>query len=444
MKKTHLSGSGRLFFGTLTGSFLLYIFAIGTLACGAPQQNQNLQEVPAMCTQGTEYEANDVCGGDRAAQPDTSAVPPATQMSPTAVMSGETSGLPAPQQDMVPVQSSSDGKDGIVGTLAPDVKVSSRFLEFLIGEKKETAQPVRTLCPGGGVFGVKLRTDRVIVTQITTHAQAAGLCVGDIICSVDGIPVHECATLSSLIQKSEGTARLGVCRGTHRMEIDLPLQGEPGAYVLGLQVRDGAAGIGTLTFYDPQTGVFGGLGHGISDPDGSDLLPMGSGVVTDVILGGVTRGAAGAPGELHGALKRQVCGSLYANSECGVFGILYQTPPTGEALPVASRNEVHEGDATLLCTVRGAQRCAYTISLEKIRTDTQDTTKSFRVRITDPDLIARTGGIVRGMSGSPIIQDGKFVGALTHVMVNDPTQGYGIFLENMLDELSRSLPKKSA
>ena len=210
---------------------------------------------------------------------------------------------------------------------------------------------------------------------------------------------------------------------------------------LGVTVKDSALGIGTVTYIDPETGTFGGLGHGITDSASGELIPITGGDVTDVTLGGVTRGEAGKPGELCGVLRQNDKGDVALNHKTGVFGSLDSTECVGTPLPIAYRSEVHEGDAEVLCTVRQGKTLSYHIKIRDID-PSLTTEKSFIVEVTDPALIALTGGIVRGMSGSPIIQDGRLVGAVTHVMVANPTEGYGIFIENMLSAANDGvLPK---
>ena len=328
-----------------------------------------------------------------------------------------------------------------VPVVADDMKVSSRFLELLLGkgEKKKTL----SLIPGGNIFGVKIRQCGVSITEITDNVGKTPLAVGDVILSVNGESVSGAADVSEKIRRSEGEILLRIRRGGEEMELAVTPEGGSGAARLGILVRDGAAGIGTVTFIDPETGAFGGLGHGICDPDTGELIEMEEGSVTGVILGGVRRGESGKPGELHGVLKRDVIGELCENSECGVFGVFRDVDTSAEAIPVGTRDEVHEGRATILSTVKGETPMSYEINIHEIHKNAGNT-KSFRITVTDPTLLAMTGGIVRGMSGSPIIQDGKLIGAVTHVMVGDPTEGYGIFIENMLNasEIARNeLPK---
>lgn len=319
-----------------------------------------------------------------------------------------------------------------------DVRICSRLWELIFGKGQDGDATQKTgkrlLCPGGEVFGVRLRQDGVTIAQIAKRspAERAGLRENDCIQTVDGAIVRTAEQVGERIRGADGEVRLGIERDGKPITLTVEPEGESGDRRIGIFVRDGAAGIGTITFIDPESGAFGGLGHGICDPERGDVLPMREGVITEVVLGGVQRGECGRPGELHGVLKNKPIGTLYKNDVCGVFGRL-DVPTDGKhaPVPVATREQVHEGAAVIRSTVRGGEVREYTVELSDI--DPHSTgTKSFCVRVTDPALIALTGGIVRGMSGSPILQDGMLVGALTHVMINEPTTGYGIFIENML------------
>ena len=205
------------------------------------------------------------------------------------------------------------------------------------------------------------------------------------------------------------------------------------AYKLGLWVRDSTAGVGTVTYIDPHTRRFGALGHGISDVDTGQLMPLSDGEVLQAYIGSVVAGQKGKPGQLKGAFVEDArYGSLDINSQQGVFGnITGNALLTNDEYPVAAADQVHTGTATIRSTVDGLTCAEYDIVIEKIDMNNNDT-KNYVVRITDEKLLAITGGIVQGMSGSPILQDGYIVGALTHVLVGDPTTGYGIFIGNML------------
>ena len=201
---------------------------------------------------------------------------------------------------------------------------------------------------------------------------------------------------------------------------------------LGVFLRQGVTGIGTVTYYDPQSKSFGILGHGVNDSSGK-LLQLTSGNVYEARVSSVRKGYSGEPGQLMGALTSQdPIGQIRRNTVLGVFGAC-QIPFAAQALPVGASDTVKTGSATILSTVSGQDTREYSVEILKIYPATRQNGRNLLIRVTDPQLLEATGGIVQGMSGSPIIQDGKLVGAVTHVLVNDPTTGYGIFIENMLD-----------
>ena len=321
--------------------------------------------------------------------------------------------------------------DDAVPTLSEDVEVGSRLLDLFFGKKDKKEEPEQImLYPGGGVFGVKIKQDKVTVTE---SSGIPALKSGDVILSINGEKVSSARDVKRLVQKSGGKSI--TIRAIHNgqeiaVEIIPTFDGEE--YKIGVTLRDGAAGLGTVTFVDPKTGLFGGLGHGICDSDSGEIISMESGEVLEVILGGVNKGEAGKPGELRGILTDEDIGDLTLNCECGVFGVLSDTTAfSKDALPIGSKGEVHEGEAKIISTIKNGKSAEYKIEIFDIDRDSTGS-KSFRIRVTDETLKALTGGIVRGMSGSPIIQDGKIVGAVTHVLVADPTEGYGIFIENMM------------
>jgi stage IV sporulation protein B len=300
------------------------------------------------------------------------------------------------------------------------------------------------LYPGGMPFGVKFYTDGVTVVGFcdvesangkVNPAQKAGLKAKDMILKVNGETLSGASQLTELIENCGGNELTLLCRrGKTEMEIKLTPAYCPAEsrYKTGIWVRDSGAGIGTVTFIMPETGAFAGLGHGICDVDTGELVAMKRGSVADVTISSVVRGEAGAPGELKGYFNAGKVGALLGNSACGVWGMFTELPEVScEPMPIAMRDEIHEGDAYIMCTLDSNKIEEYDIKISNINHDAGGS-KCFTVTVTDPDLLAVSGGIVQGMSGSPIIQDGKIVGAVTHVLINDPTTGYGIFLENML------------
>ena len=191
-----------------------------------------------------------------------------------------------------------------------------------------------------------------------------------------------------------------------------------------------------MTYIVPSTGAFGGLGHGICDGESGTLVSMTRGVVSDVTVSGVQKGVSGKPGELKGYFGAEKTGTLLKNTDCGVFGVFSHIPTCSpmQALPIATPAEVKEGEAYIFCTLDGGKPCKYSVNISQIDRSATGP-KCFTVKVTDPALIAKTGGIVQGMSGSPIVQNGKLIGAVTHVLINDPTTGYGIFITNMLAQM---------
>ena len=304
----------------------------------------------------------------------------------------------------------------------------------------------RMLVPGGMAFGVKFFAKGAIVlgisdvetaSGISSPAREAGLESSDIITKINDMEVTSAEQLLAEISKCGGKpVSLCYMRGDTESTISVTpaLDKNTGGYRLGLWVRDSTAGIGTITFVDAETKQFGGLGHGITDTETSLLMPLSRGVIVDVAITDVVKGRKNAPGELKGTFGREKTGELYANTEEGVFGYYTKMPElTEQALPVADRQELTTGKAYLITTLDGERPAHYEIEIEKIY-DNSGKTKNFLIHVTDEALLERAGGIVQGMSGSPIVKDGKLIGAVTHVLVSDPTRGYGIHIDNMLDE----------
>lgn len=304
------------------------------------------------------------------------------------------------------------------------------------------------LALGGIPFGVKLSLSGVVVvetSQMNTAsgpqcpAQKAGIRAGDIITKINGEPVLGADHITGIIESSQGKSlNLTFVREGREYNAALSPQKDPsdGKYKVGFWIRDNAAGIGTVTFIDTQTGVIAGLGHGICDAKTGMLLPFNKGEIMSVTINGVQKGQSGDPGELKGVFKSKMDGALLSNNNCGVFGKISSTA-CAYGLPelyAARKSEVKEGKAELYCTTDQGEPHKYEIEISKINNTSGDT-KNFVVKIADPALIEKTGGIVQGMSGSPIVQNGKLVGAVTHVLINDPTKGYGIFIENMISHI---------
>lgn len=297
-----------------------------------------------------------------------------------------------------------------------------------------TALADTLLVPVGQILGLQLESDGVTVVaydDLLGHcARDAGIRIGDQIVKIDGIPVSTPQQVRSALQGSP--VEITVRRGTQEQQLHLtPVQTGEGPR-MGVYLRQGIAGIGTVTFYDPQTHLFGTLGHGVSTPRGT-LLRMTQGQAYAAQIYDVEKGRCGHPGQLKGTADReQIAGPLLRNTPQGVFGLCPRGFP-GEPIPTADYDDIQTGAAVIRTTIQGSGVQEYSVEILKIYPETRADGRNFLIKVTDPQLLTVTGGIVQGMSGSPIIQDGKLVGAVTHVLVNDPTTGYGIFIENMLD-----------
>ncbi len=307
----------------------------------------------------------------------------------------------------------------------------------------------RILIPGGTPVGVAIRTEGVLVVGASdlggatvSPAREAGLQPGDLICEVDGVPVEGSSHLSSLIAPGRPVI-LTIQRSGSAFSVPLSpvLDPRDGVYRLGAWVRDSTAGVGTLSFYDPATERFGALGHAITDVDTGQVLDVRNGEIVQSCIVEIRKGEIGEPGELVGQFgsASEALGQIEINGVCGIYGSAYQpirNPLYPNGLPIAARDEIRTGPAQILTTLNDEGVRAYDCEITKIARQSSSLQRSMMLTVTDAELLSQTGGIVQGMSGSPIIQDGKLVGAVTHVLVNDPTRGYGIFIENMLDAAS--------
>ena len=334
-----------------------------------------------------------------------------------------------------------DIEENAAEALSREVEVSSRIFELFFGGKGDKSETVM-LYPGGSVFGLVINEDGVTVTDT---GDGRALCAGDRIIGINGVTVYDAKEVEDTVRASGGRRlEIEVMRCGERVKLSVTPRLEGGEYTLGVKLRSRTAGIGTVTFIDPETLAFGGLGHGVSDTVGSGYVTLRSGAVTSVTLGSCKRGEIGHAGELTGVLKQNRIGTINLNNECGIFGTLTDLPDyCTTPLPAAEREDVKCGKAEIISTVKNGMRATYQIEIYDVDY-TSTGSKSFKIKVTDPTLISLSGGIVRGMSGSPIIQNGKLVGAVTHVMVANPTEGYGIFIENMLNSAQSHAQPKAA
>lgn len=331
---------------------------------------------------------------------------------------------------------------------------------FPVKTTKVTVSQRRYVVLGGTVFGIKLYTQGVMVVgvdAVTTAsgpvnpAEKAGLKEGDVILKIEGEAVQRNKDVSAAVEKSGGAA-MEFC--IQRDEKEMTLQFTPALsaadnnYKAGIWVRDSSAGIGTLTFVDPQTKTLAGLGHAVCDVDTGETIPIAQGEAVQATVKGCYKSSGGKPGELVGVFMEDTIGTLLQNGDTGLYGVLENAvDANAKQTPVALKTEVQEGAAHILVTLDGVQAKYYDVELLRVYPNETTTKKNMVIKVTDAELIAQTGGIVQGMSGSPIVQNGMLVGAVTHVFVNNPQQGYGIFAQTMLesvDALYHGLQKRAS
>ena len=292
------------------------------------------------------------------------------------------------------------------------------------------------LVPVGKVLGLVLSDNTLTVAAfddvLSADTKAAGLKIGDQLVSIDGQAVSTGEDVRRALNRSDGTVDLEILREGKTKCLHLQPRITADGPKLGIYLKEGITGIGTVTWYDPQTRKFGALGHGVSDGNGQ-LLNLSKGTAHPARIVSIQKGKAGTPGQLRGTLEADhLLGSIEKNTDHGVFGSSGSSWAS-EAIPVAAFNEIRTGSAVIRSCVSEAGPRDYSVEILKIYPQNRIDGRNLLLKVTDPELLNITGGIVQGMSGSPIIQDGKLVGAVTHVLVNDPQTGYGIFIENMLE-----------
>lgn len=313
--------------------------------------------------------------------------------------------------------------------------------EVTVTEKAEQKVMV-----SGEVFGIKLYTDGVIVVGIQevqtdsgkkSPSGSAGIEVGDIIVAIDGENVYTSDQVQSILGANNGGSfEVKIKRGERYRDYTVtPVYCErEGCYKAGMWVRDSTAGIGTITFYNKQSGIFAALGHQINDIDTKEIMPMLDGEAVKATVSKIEKSTRGTTGSLECDFTNQTLGKLLSNTDCGIYGAYAEISECAKEYPVAAIQEVKKGKATLISTVEKGQPKKYEIEITHIGFNENNREKNMIVKVTDKDLIDKTGGIVQGMSGSPIIQNGKLVGALTHVIVGNPQKGYAVFSQTMAEE----------
>lgn len=308
--------------------------------------------------------------------------------------------------------------------------------------------------PVGKIIGLKLYTNGVLIVGMSeienvNHQKERpyenlNIQEGDTILKVNDLEIQTIENLQKEINKSDGkNIDLTILKedGTIETSNIKPVKVSNTEYKLGLWVKDAATGVGTLTYYEPNSKSFAALGHGITDSDTDKLIDIDSGNIVTSKIVSIQKGEQGKPGEIRGSIINQpTIGNVYKNTEFGIYGELTNLSNIkfnySNKLKVALRDEIQEGNAKVLCSVDGNETEEYDIKIEKIYKDNNEDNKSMLIEVTDKNLINKTGGIIRGLSGAPIIQNGKFIGAITNVLVNSPTKGYAIFGDIMIKNMN--------
>lgn len=327
-----------------------------------------------------------------------------------------------------------------------DVKLNL-FGKFKVKDMTVNVIPNTKVIPVGKAIGMKLYTDGVLVVGMSEingkkPYENTGIQEGDRIIEINNEKVDSTDELIETVNKSNGK-QIAV---KYKRNEDIittsiePAKTDDDQYKLGLWVRDAAAGVGTMTFYEPSSGMFAALGHGITDIDTSDLIQIANGELVTTNILSIVKGEKGAPGEIRGTIENGVSfGNIYKNTKYGVYGNVLNKSRlelnSAEEMEVALRNEIKTGKAQILCELQDGKIERYEIEIQKLFINNNEDNKSMVIKVTDKRLIEKTGGIIQGMSGAPIIQNGKFAGAVTHVLVNDPTIGYGVFADIMIKQL---------
>ena len=289
---------------------------------------------------------------------------------------------------------------------------------------------------GGNTVGIKLLATGVLVVGV--DRQDIEVKIGDIILEVNGTKIESNAELINYINNSNGNSLdLKINRQGEVFNISVvPKKDEfSDSYKLEIWVKDSSAGVGTITFYDKKTGKFGALGHAVTETKENYILPITTGGITETEIYSVNKGEPKLPGELKGTLTNNTIGDISGNTDKGVYGRVYdRNSINGKSIKIMNKSKIKEGKASIFCTLDNNGIKEYKIEIQKVLL-TSEGNKNMVIKITDKTLLEKTGGIIQGMSGSPIIQDGKLVGAVTHVFLNDPTKGYGVFIENMIEDM---------
>lgn len=355
-------------------------------------------------------------------------------------------------QDYTAVSTSSNINGQSINDVGTTKLSVSLFDKFSVKDVNVSVLPKTTVIPVGSIAGVKLYTNGVLVVGMSEVEgidktkykpyENSGIEEGDMIISIEEKEISNTNDLIETVNKSKGEELdIKYVRNGETLECSItPTQTSNSEYKLGLWVRDSAAGVGTVSFYEPTSKMFGALGHGITDIDTGELINIANGEFITTKVVSITKGEAGNPGKIQGTIdKQQNIGEIAKNTNFGIYGqvnnISALNIDSSKEMEVALREEIKTGEATILCSLDGEKAKEYKIEIEKIYINNDYDNKSMLIKVTDDELLEKTGGIIQGMSGSPVIQNGKFIGAVTNVLVNEPTKGYAIFGDLMIKQM---------
>lgn len=349
------------------------------------------------------------------------------------------------------VETSSDIKNQISENIGKtDININL-FNNIPLKDVEVSVIPKTTVIPAGNIAGVKLYTNGVLVVGMSEIEgkdnkkykpyENTGIKEGDTIIKIDEHEIDSSNELVKTINKSNGKEiKIEYVHEEETKECSMiPIETSNNEYKLGLWVRDSAAGVGTVTFYEPSTKTFGALGHGITDIDTNELINISSGEFITTRILNITKGENGNPGKIQGTIENQKnIGLIDKNSKFGIYGkvdnLASLNIDTSKEMEVALRDEINLGKAKIICSLDNEKPKEYEIEIQKIYRENNYDNKSMKIKVTDERLLEKTGGIIQGMSGSPIIQNGKFIGAITHVLINSPQEGYAVFGDIMLKQ----------
>lgn len=360
-------------------------------------------------------------------------------------------GLNIKNENQQTIETSSSNGEKLSQDVGKSTLEVSLFDNILLKNVEVSVLPKTKVIPVGNIAGVKLYTSGVLVVGMSEIEgndnkkykpyENTGIKEGDTIIKVNDKNINSTSDLIQTVNLSQGhDISIKYIHQQETKECSItPVKTNNSQYKIGLWVRDSAAGVGTVTFYDPTSKTFGALGHGITDIDTNELINIASGEFITTRILNITKGESGNPGKIQGTIENQNnIGTIGKNTRFGIYGkvdnLASLNIDTSKEAEVALREEIQIGKAKILCSLDNQKPQEYEIEIEKIYKDNNYDNKSMKIKVTDEKLLEKTGGIIQGMSGSPVLQNGKFVGAITHVLVNDPQEGYAVFGDIMLKQ----------